>query len=188
MHPDDVAEHVAGEVADLRVRLAAAPELRAGDVELRNQLELMVPFTKHERPRLAAQIPGLSGGQLLAPGGGAIAFNYEVPDLSVRTDRQLILRCDCTDFDGQPPTAELLLADESPLPAAQWPSEMGRQAIVHNHPDYGRPFFCRRGLREYHSHPQHEDDPWDRYREAARLGDIVVELLHELQTRWILSR
>lgn len=182
MHPDDVREYVEEQVAELRARVEAAPELRVSSIEL-DGVQLRVVFEKDERPKLQHSI----GSQLVAPGGQGIVFQYEVPDLSRRVQRALILALDCTDVDGQPPTAELLLPDGAPLPPAQWPTDLSRQGIVHGHPDYPRPFFCRRGLREYHSHPQHEDDPWDCHREGLPLYTLVLELLHDLQTRWILQ-
>lgn len=88
-------------------------------------------------------------------------------------------------YDSLPPTAELLLPDRSPLPPSDWPKSIGGQGIVHDSKDYGRPFFCRRGLREYHSHSQHEDDPWDAYREHLALHQIVMELLRDMRDTWI---
>lgn len=55
---------------------------------------------------------------------------------------------------------------------------------MNDHPMYHRPFFCRRGLREYHSHEQHEEDPWAAWRDALSLRTIVLELLGDLRVRW----
>ncbi|MEA2372639.1 MAG: hypothetical protein QOH12_3033 [Solirubrobacteraceae bacterium] len=181
MHPADVAELVAAEVTLLRERLAAAPQLGVTGVVL-SGLDLDIGFGKDERPRIQGQVPS----QLQGPGGQALSFVYEVPDLGRKERRALMLRLNCDDFDARPPTAELLLPDGNPLPAEQWPSDLSRQGVVHGHPDYPRPFFCRRGLHEYHTHPQHEDNPWDRHREALSLHHLVLELLGDLQTRWTL--
>jgi hypothetical protein len=198
VHPDDVAEVVEEEAAELRAWLAAAPELRAGPMTLIDRFELRVPFAKSEydRPHVL---------ELVHP-ARRVLFN-----LGPRVERELILRCECSGYDAQPITAELLGPDGTPLPGAAWPKEVGAgglnaltvlsdrppprvtqllapgpQAIIHEHQDYDRPFFCRRGLREFHSHPQHEDNPWDRHRESIRIYDIVPELLADLQTRWML--
>lgn len=96
-----------------------------------------------------------------------------------------VLALNLTQYDAQPPTAELLDAARRPLPPEAWPREFGPQGIVPEHPLFRRPFFCRRGLREYHTHFQHEDDPWDRHREGLPLHAVVVELLHDLGVRWI---
>lgn len=181
MHPEDVAELVAAEVARLRERLAAAPQLHVTGLVL-SGLALDVSFAKEERARIQAQVPS----RLHGPGGQNIGFVYEVPDLGRTERRTLVLHLDCADCDGEPPTAELRLPDGTPLPADQWPTDLSRQGVVHGHPDYPRPFFCRRGLREYHTHPQHEDDPWDRHRESLPLHQLVLELLGDLQTRWTL--
>ena len=181
MHPDDVAELLAAEVSRLRQRVDDAPQLRVREVALHGY-ELDVAFEKQERPRVQARVQS----QLQLPQGQGVGFVYEVPDLGRTETRELVLHLDCSDFDGQPPTAELRLPDGAPLPPDQWPTDLSRQGVVHGHPDYPRPFFCRRGLREYHTHPQHEDDAWDRHREAMSLTQIVLELLGDLQTRWTL--
>ena len=181
MHPDDVAELVTAEVARLRERLSDAPQLRVTEVSL-NGLSLDVKFEKDEHPRVRHQLPSA----LQAPGGQQFGLVYEVPDLGRVEHRTMVLHLECEDFDGQPPTAELRRPDGTALPDNEWPSDLSRQGVVHGHPDYPRPFFCRRGLREFHSHPQHEDDPWDKHREGLRLHQLVLELLHDLQTRWTL--
>lgn len=181
MHPEDVTELVATEVTRLRERVATAPQLRVADVAL-SGFSVDVRFEKEERPRIQGHVPS----RLQGPGGQGIQLVYEVPDLGRTERRALVLHLDCADFDGQPPTAELRLPNGTPLPGEQWPSDLSRQGVVHGHPDYPRPFFCRRGLREYHTHPQHEDDPWDRHREALSLHQLVLELLGDLQTRWTL--
>lgn len=182
MHPDDVADYVVEQVDWVRERLADHPELRVSAVELEDDVKLYITFTKIERPRVSAITPP----RLLGPGKAPIAFQYTGIDLSRTTERELMLHCDCGDFDGQPPTAALMRPDRTPLPADQWPKDLTGQGIVHDHPDYRRPFFCRPGLREFHTHPQHEDQPWDRYRESMSLSRIIIPLLDDLQHRWML--
>lgn len=180
MHPADVAEFVAGAVDELRGRLEARPELRAGPPALEDQICLYVPFSYEARRLVQEALP--SG--IVLPGEVQAASVWVVPDLGAPTEeRRLILHLDLTDFDGQPPTAELLRDDRELLPAAEWPRSLSQQAIVHNHRDFNRPFFCRPGLREFHTHPQHEDEPWDKYREGRPLHSIVTELLDLLQDR-----
>lgn len=182
MHPADVAEHVAESVRVLRDRLAQHPGLANADPVLENETLLYIPFHKVDRELVAH---ALDTGFAL-PGGQNAAIIYQVPLLNARpTVRDLVLHMDLKDYDGQPPTAELLLPDRTPLPADQWPKSIGGQGIVQHHQQYGRPFFCRRGLREYHSHPQHEDDPWDKHRESLSLDALVVELLFGLCKTWI---
>jgi len=135
-------------------------------------------------------VQAIMPSQLLGPGGGGVQFDVSVPDLGARpVTREVILKMGCDDFDGQPPTAELLRDDASPLPPDEWPRDLADQGIVRGHQIYGdRPFFCRPGLREFHTHPQHEDEPWDRYREALPLSQIALGLLVDLRKRWMLSR
>jgi hypothetical protein len=182
VHPADVAEHVAASVEVLLEELQHYPDLGVVEPVLEHETDLYIRFVKTERALVECAV---NTGLLSARGGGT-ALLYRVPDLGKPpTQRELILRMDLTDYDGQPPTAELLLPDRTTLPAAEWPKAVGNQGIVREHPDYGRPFFCRRGLREYHSHPQHADDPWDRHREGLSLAALVIELLGDLRGRWI---
>jgi hypothetical protein len=180
MHPEDVAEFVAESVGVLAEKLQQNPEL-GGPPHLEGT-KLYIPFLKMERTLIRHAVDtGLVG-----PGGGGVSVVHQVPLLGQPpTTRELILHLDLADYDGQPPTAELLLPDRSQLPAPEWPKSIHGQGIVASHKDYGRPFFCRRGLREYHSHPQHEDDPWDKYREHLALHQIVIELLDGLRNTWI---
>lgn len=182
MHPADVAEHVADAFAVLRDRLAEHDELCSSPPVIEDDVKLYLPFDKIERQLVEEP---LNTGFTM-PDGSSAQFLHRVPLLGTRTTRPLLLHMDLTDFDGHPPTAELLLPDRSPLPQSDWPKSLGGQGIVvDGHPDYERPFFCRRGLREYHSHPWHEDDPWDKHREALTLDAIVLELLHDLRSKWI---
>lgn len=181
MHPADVAELVAGEVEDLRERLQGHKDLRVKDVRLEAETQLFVDFTKRDRNYENAAIPS----KLLAPQGIPIQLACQVPILgSPSNDRELTLHLNCAGFDGQPPAANLLLPDGTPLPPDQWPAAQGPGGIVNGHPLFDRPFFCRAGLREYHSHPQHQDDPWDRYREGTSIPDLVLALLFDLTHRW----
>jgi hypothetical protein len=181
VHPDDVAERVAEEFDTLRPRLAAAPELRTGEPALVGRFELRVPFIKEYRRVFPIQVRAAWTCPDCPPGTSLLKI---VPVKAGRFERELILRSFCDDYDGQAISAELLLPDGEPLPDQEWPKTLGREAIIRGHEDYDRPFFCRRGLREYHSHPQHEDNPWDAHREAIRIYDIVPELLRDLQARW----
>jgi hypothetical protein len=181
VHPGDVAAYVAESVAELRSRLARYLELGVAGVLLSEDTSLDVTFTKRERALVQTTLPST----LLDSAGGNVGVVYVVPDLgSPGVSRTLILHMDLSNYDGDPPTAELWLPERVPLPPDEWPV-LGNGGIVREHPEFHRPFFCRRGLREYHSHPQHEDDPWDLYREALPLHALVVELLDDLQHRWI---
>lgn len=181
MHPTLVRAHVEDSVADLRDRLDSCAGI--GVVELHLDLEalvldIVVDREEHETELVAAQSP------LLLPDGRALTRQQRIPILGRTRTRRLVVQVGLDDFDLLPPTASLLDESGGPLPAEQWPTSFSGGGIVNDHPIYRRPFFCRRGLREYHSHEQHEDNPWARWRDALPLHAIVIELLADLRTRW----
>jgi hypothetical protein len=182
VHPDDVLDVVTAEVERLRAELEAYPQLGVTALELRGH-ELRLRFTKTLRPPAQVNLPA----HVALPGGGQAIQTVVAIDLGRIERRELLLVMDCGDFDGQPPTAELRAADDTPLTDGQWPRDPDGQGVVFGFAEYGRPFFCRRGLCEYHDHPQHEDDPWDRYREGLPLHRIVLELLDDLAHRFVMG-
>lgn len=61
------------------------------------------------------------------------------------------------------------------LPASRWPP-----GLYHSeHPFLHRPMTCTRGCLEYHTHPSHLGDTWDRYRHRIRLPDLLHHLLRK---------
>lgn len=182
MHPADVAEHVASSYVELVRRLEDRPELTSGPPQLEHDVKLFIPFDLTARRVVDAGLPS----DLVLPGGRPVGVVHRAVLLGEPpTTRQLLLALDLTDYDSQPSTAELLLPDRSPLPADEWPKSVDVLGVVNGHRDYDRPWFCRPGLREYHTHPQHEDDPWDRHREGLPLHDVVLGLLTDLSRRFI---
>lgn len=181
MHPHLVRVHVEASVADLRARLHDQAEVDVAEVALdRDALILDVGIDRHEHETelVTAQSP------LLLPDGKALTRQQRIPILGRSRTRHLILRVGLDDFDLLPPTATLLDESGASLPVEEWPTSFSGGGIVNDHPIYHRPFFCRRGLREYHSHEQHEDDPWARWRDALPLDAILIELLADLRVRW----
>lgn len=180
MHPDHVARHVAASVADMRMQIEARPELAVIRIDLAEPVDLFVHFDKkvwRTAPHRERHVD---------PYTKQVAIRESrFLDLTPPTTVERVLLFNLDGYDAQPPTAELLDENREPLPAHAWPREFGPQGIVRDHPDYHRPFFCRRGLREYHSHFQHEDDPWDCHREGLALSTVVIELLHDLRSRWV---
>lgn len=83
---------------------------------------------------------------------------------------------DCTSFDAQPPAVAMAdLETREPLPLDGW-----TPGVPHSiHPTLQRPFVCIQGVLEYHSHPSHGDDSWDRYRRTFRIPQIVRRLLEK---------
>lgn len=170
MHPDHVAALVADQVNELEAALGGL-ELPVQSVELRESTVLLIRFTS----RTTESITGLSG----IPGVA------EVPMLGTMTEEEFVLQLNCDDFDSQPPEALLLDADGSPLPPERWPHDKKGMGIVQGHPLYpDRKFFCRPGTREFHTHPQHEDQPWDEIREGRSIDKIALGILQDLRDRW----
>lgn len=85
---------------------------------------------------------------------------------------------DCSDWDEVPPSVDLLSPDGSHRMA-------GIPGGVFNgsaHPRTQRPFVCMRGIREFHDHPSHLNEPWASYR--GQDGMCLVGLLDQLSTAW----
>jgi len=58
--------------------------------------------------------------------------------------------------------------------------------FVEGHPDTGRVFLCKRGVREYHSHPEHSGDDWLLHRDQG-YGTLaqIAETLWRLGSRTV---
>ena len=193
MHPDDVLDLLAGQVAELERMLESRPELGVMGLERADTDILITIGVEHTA---AAPVPlevalAVAGEKkLVVPGvGGDVVTLFNVPTLvpilGQQTKRDLLLRVGCDGFDGRPPLAELLRpVDRTPLPGPEWPRDPAGQGIVDGHPRYKRKFFCRPGFREFHEHDQHADQPWDAIREQSTLGWLLVPLLSDLMTRW----
>lgn len=197
MHPDDVREYVEKSVGELKRMIDERPELAVTAIELTDtDLFIAVGLTQHAPVAVDKNVGAAIGvvKTILVPAGPGQYVErpvgrpvVAVPEVGETIDRELVLYLHCGDFDGKPPLAELLRPDRTPLPANEWPKDPELQGIVPNHPIYKRNFFCRPGFREFHEHEQHEDEPWDKYREQSSLGRIVVSLLYELKYRWTLQ-
>lgn len=181
MHPALAAAFMADSVAELQERLGTT-DLPVVSVDLDLGVpELRVVFNHDERETVVAD--ALTG--LFNAGGQPYAQKQRVPLLGgARRTRRLQVRMNLQRFDLQAPTAELLDEHSNPLAANAWPQSWLGRGIVEQHPAYGRPFFCRPGLREYHEHQQHEDEPWAKWREVLPLHMIVTGLLGDMRERF----
>lgn len=85
-----------------------------------------------------------------------------------------LFRLSCSRFDAEAPSVAMLdSASREVLPLERW-----TPGVPHSiHPTTGQPFICLQGVAEYHSHPSHLDDSWDRYRFRFRLPQTVLRLL-----------
>jgi len=95
-----------------------------------------------------------------------------------------------------PLTEELLRIDQLPI---QMPRKTGMKTItqpngekqeipdishlVQAHPPHQLPFLCLPGVREYHAHPAHSNDPWLTHRNSGEgtLG-FLIDQLHKYGT------
>jgi hypothetical protein len=181
MHPADVAAYIDDSVVELRERAASRTDLGVLEIGLQDT-ELSVTFQTSTSESTAQKF----GVGRPTPGDLAgIVGGIEVPIIGTSRRERFMLKMDLTDWDSQPPTAILCDEHGNLLPNARWPHAHGSRGIVEGHPKYGqRKFFCRPGTREFHSHPQHEDTPWDRIREGMPLYSIVIDLLFNLTHRW----
>lgn len=181
MHPAATREFVTTSVGELEARLAAAETPVAAvefDVET---LELIVAFdhTEYETQVMTSR------SRLVGPDGGPLLQQLRVPMLGrPGSTHRRHLRMNLELFDLLPPTAELLDEARQPVAPDRWPTSWLGRGIVQQHPVYGRPFFCRPGLREYHEHQQHEDQPWALWREALPLHSIVMNLIEDMRERF----
>lgn len=92
------------------------------------------------------------------------------------TDDQVVC-LDAASYDTEPVGVTVLDRPGGRMePFDRWPPGFGADG----HPSLGRPFVCVRGTLDYHSHPSHLDDRWDRYRDRLRLPDLVGHLLTRL--------
>lgn len=89
------------------------------------------------------------------------------------------IRLDYTNFDAVPPSLTFInprTGDPGP-PAVRAADRIEggeiRDALIDGHPETGLPFLCLPGIREYHSHPQHNGDDWLLHR-ALNEGDLAV--------------
>lgn len=106
------------------------------------------------------------------------------PTLSVairhpRSCREVEFRFTCDDWDELAPSLALHdPANGRELHWADWPKE--QWSVGDRHPSTGKPFLCLPGIREYHSHRGHVNDPWERYR-ALRTYRLlgIIDRVHQ---------
>lgn len=93
-----------------------------------------------------------------------------------RDGAQGMFRLGCSSFDAQPPSVAMVDAEtREDLPIERWVP-----GVAHSvHPTLSRPFVCIQGTLEYHLHPSHLDDSWDRYRHLMRLPQTINRLLEK---------
>lgn len=82
----------------------------------------------------------------------------------------------CSQFDAEPPSVAMV--DQQTL--EDLPPERWTPGVCHGvHPVTGRGFVCIQGVAEYHTHPSHLEDSWDRYRNRFRIPQTIRRLLQK---------
>lgn len=88
--------------------------------------------------------------------------------------RSGLFKLDCKGFDAQPPSVTMV----SPFTGDALPIGSWTPGVAHSvHPVVDRPFVCLQGIAEYHNHPSHLGDSWDRYRHRFRIPETIKGLL-----------
>ncbi len=107
-----------------------------------------------------------------------------IPILGQRRTSSIVAALDCDNYDTDAPSFAFVTSWDATegLPLKDWPKGPG---MVARHYETGKPFLCRPGTREFHSHIQHLDEPWDRYRGRLRLRDLLLGLAHDLQKKQV---
>lgn len=131
------------------------------------------------RHPLRMLVPQLRQGSLFL-----IAPVMAAQDIEVLSASAFKAQFDLTDYDLEPPSVVFCNPwTGTPLPfdrmfrALQYDQVRGaHEVLIGDHPETHLPFLCMRGIREYHSHPQHSGDEWLLYRESMNLFSIVISV------------
>ncbi len=109
-----------------------------------------------------------------------------VPLLGHRQESSIVLALGCDNYDTDPPSLAYMASWETTqeLPFKDWPKGIG---VVQQHPVTGKPFLCRPGMREFHTHYQHGDEPWDKYRGRIQPRDLLLTIAKDLRNKQVLG-
>jgi hypothetical protein len=98
-----------------------------------------------------------------------------------RTKRRIGFRFLCDNWDDLPPSLSLFDPETGEeLPWSKWPQQ-GWPA-GQSHPTTGKPFLCLPGIREYHTHSSHLNEPWSNLR--GRESYLLRYILHRVHSRY----
>jgi hypothetical protein len=129
----------------------------------------------HQPQLIAAQIAAIPAspywkiGQLVED----IVLPFELQD--PRTGRWYKMHLGLDNYNLEPPRLTVRHPDTglATWNLAFWPPRMAEQAA---HPITRRPFCCVLGLQDYHTHPRHQDHPWDAFRNVRGLDAIIADI------------
>jgi hypothetical protein len=113
------------------------------------------------------------------------SLSYPLLDVSFTAFKRttLRLRLICTNWNSEPPSAELCDSEGVQL-ASPWPDPNNPSGIFNQgpHPTTGLPFICMRGIREYHIHSSHINDHWDSHRQNP--DNSLLGLVFQIWDGW----
>jgi len=118
--------------------------------------------------------------------------DYPVLDVTVHARTPVRIQLVAPQWDEEPPRVVLLTADGCPWPVAsagQPPDTAFRSGGVFNHNAHeitGRTYVCMPGSYDYHTHPMHTADVWERYR--GKPGMSLTGILLRLSAAWCCDR
>jgi hypothetical protein len=117
---------------------------------------------------------------------GSSANRTIVPLLDRRQESSIVVALRCDNYDTDPPSLAFMTNWEATqeLPFEAWPKGAG---VVQQHPVTEKPFLCRPAVREFHSHFQHGDEPWDKYRGHIRPRDLLLSIAKDLRSKQVLG-
>ena len=109
-------------------------------------------------------------------------YNTAPPNLTVRHPTT---NAPTTDLQFWPPTlaAPSVLFENTPTTNGQR-RVLGRVKGAARHPEHNGPFVCLPGLKDFHSHPKHIDQPWAAYRNTLTLDKILSDLADMLDAKF----
>lgn len=141
----------------------------------------VLPRVERRDTLLVAEVPWT-----IYPSGRLNTWGPTVPLLGQRREATIIAALDCTQYDTDPPSLAFFADWEATMELAfeQWPKGIG---MVQRHPKTGKPFLCRPGIREFHTHVQHGDEPWDKYRGRVRPRDLFLNLARDLRQKQVVA-
>ena len=115
---------------------------------------------------------------------GSFTNRTVVPLLDRRQESSIVLALECDNYDTDPPSFAYMANWEArqELPFEAWPKGVG---VVQQHPVTGKAFLCRPGVREFHTHFQHGDEPWDKYRGHIRPRDLLLSIAKDLCSKQV---
>lgn len=182
------------EVSVLRSR--AGELARMGCYVVKAEFPIVEVIVAPTRPVVFSVAP-LGQVSLLGPEAEAGQLQlqaYAVPPRFTFTLMAFGIRIGLDDFDlrapsytfRHPATWELMPVEH--LPAAVIEFEGRDMAVMlGNHPITKAAFFCMRGVREYHEHPEHTGDEWLQYRKSINVFSTLSQIVRSsAKTRPIL--